>query len=857
MQLPTIHVPAITFEQQSLLLLLVPLVLVVFLVAYWRLRLSAPGVRWAVPVVRTALLAALVVGLADPHLAGDAVGRGVVFAVDVSDSLSAQQQAWERSWVAQAIAALPNGTPSTVVEFARGPQLSTVDGDATSSLPTGATDIASALRLAGTLAQSDGTASGDVVLLSDGWDTTGNAVPPGVPRGVHVSYVSPPATPDEPAAVLSRLTVAPSVRAGDAPDVTVDMLAAAPTAAHLRLTLDNARVADQDVSLTAGSNEQSFAPRIDGTGFHQLSAVLTVGDHQSQLDAVTVAGDTGHVLVLENQPGDADALVSVMASGGLQVDRQSASSVPPTTSPLASYDALVLVDTPATSLTLDQQRTLQSFAQDLGRGLIVVGGQHAFSPGGYEGTVLDDVLPVSSTPPIEPQLGSVALFLVIDRSGSMDLLAGSETKMAMAREAAMRAAELLQPNDELGIIAFDSTYQWVVPPMRITSADDVLRAKSRIDSIRAGGGTSILPPVQAAMEAAAKSDAPLKHVVLMTDGESDDRGWDQLFAQTAPSHITLSTLAIGSDADRTLLASLAQMGGGRSYYTERGTEIPRIAAQETNILTRNAVIEGQAATRVGDPSPMLRHLSGDFPTLTGYIATTRKDRAVTALETEQGHPLLAHWQYGLGRVVAWTSDAQQGWTAPWANWSEASQFWSQVVGWAMPAPQRPDLQAEARVAADGRRVTIDAQSVRDDGHFGDLLDTRATIVAPDGTARAVPMAQSAPGAYQVTTTVDQPGVYRVLVTQTGADGTSRQEVTGFAAPDSPELHTLGINTPLLQGLAASSGGRELQQPSDIAQATSGAGGEAPNPLSGPALWPWLIGLALVLLPIDVYLRRRA
>jgi hypothetical protein len=175
----------------------------------------------------------------------------------------------------------------------------------------------------------------------------------------------------------------------------------------------------------------------------------------------------------------------------------------------------------------------------------------------------------------------------------------------------------------------------------------------------------------------------------------------------------------------------------------------------------------------------------------------------------------------------------------------------------MPAPQRPDLQAEAHVAADGRRVTIDAQSVRDDGHFGDLLDTRATIVAPDGTARAVPMAQSAPGAYELTTTVEQPGVYRVLVTQSGSDGTSRQQVTGFAAPDSPELHTLGVNTALLQTLADGSGGRQLQQPSDITQATSGVGGEAPSPLSGPALAPWLIGLALALLPIDVYLRRRA
>ena len=63
----------------------------------------------------------------------------------------------------------------------------------------------------------------------------------------------------------------------------------------------------------------------------------------------------------------------------------------------------LVVNTPATSLTLDQQRTLQSFVQELGRGLIVVGGARTFSPGGYQGTALDDMTPVSADPPIEPK----------------------------------------------------------------------------------------------------------------------------------------------------------------------------------------------------------------------------------------------------------------------------------------------------------------------------------------------------------------------------------------------------------------------------------------------------------------------
>src|SRR5207302_645535 len=176
-----------------------------------------------------------------------------------------------------------------------------------------------------------------------------------------------------------------------------------------------------------------------------------------------------------------------------------------------------------------------------------------------------DMMPVSAEPPIEPQQGSLALFLVVDRSGSMDIISGGgtssggATKMAMAREAAVEAAGLLQPDDTLGVIAFDSGFQWVVPPTKLHGPDDVKAAQAR-----------------------------------------------------------------------------------------------------------NAVIEGHAAAVVVDPSPILRSISGDLPPLSGYVATTPKERAVTALETERGHPLLAHWQYGLGRVVAWTSDAQQGWASDWA-----------------------------------------------------------------------------------------------------------------------------------------------------------------------------------------------
>ncbi|MCA1646032.1 MAG: VWA domain-containing protein, partial [Chloroflexi bacterium] len=642
-----------------------------------------------------------------------------------------------------------------------------------------------------------------------------------------------------------------SARQGDRIDITIDVQAVAAVDARLRVWLDQTVVADGPIHVQPGDTRLSFPEPAKASGIVAVRAELQVGQQPSTLATVVVVKPAGRVLVLEDDPKQGDALVGLLQDAGLQIERRPSASVPPSASALSSFDGAVLVNTPATSLSLDQQRTLQSFVQDLGRGLLVVGGARSFSPGGYQGTLLDDLLPVAAEPPIEPQQGSLALFLVIDRSGSMDMLtgggsgSGGASKMAMAREAAIEATGLLQPQDTVGVIAFDSAFQWVVPPTKLDSQAVVSHAQDLIGSIKPGGGTSILPPLEAAFQAAASTDAPLKHIVLLTDGESNDRGYEDLITRMQSAQITLSTLAIGSDADTRLLSNLAHIGGGRYYFTERGAQIPRIATKETTILTRNAIVEGRVAAVVGEPSPILRSLAGDLPALSGYVATTRKDRAVTALETERGHPLLAHWQYGLGRVVVWTSDAQQGWASDWANWSAAAQFWSQALRWSLPAPVRADFQPAATLGPDGRQVALTVQTVGDDGRFADLQDTRATVVSPDGAARALSLPQRGPGTYTLDTRVAQPGVYRVLFSQ-GA----REEVAGFSAPDAIELHSVGLNRALLDLLARTSGGHELTDVADIARPANGP---------GPAIdvWPYLLAVALILLPLDVFLRRRA
>ncbi|HEX8966536.1 MAG TPA: VWA domain-containing protein [Chloroflexota bacterium] len=843
---PVSAIPGLGLTQPLVLLILVPGLALVLVAARARLRLTSRRLRIAVLASRLALVSLMVLALAQPTLNPPGQARAVVFALDVSQSLSPDQQAWARAWALRAQATLPPGSWSRLIEFGARAQLA----DATVPPPGDSTDLAAALRLAGSIIPREATRAPEIVLLSDGWQNAGRPPLDALPDGVAISYVSPPppATGQHPLAVIHSLETPGVVRAGDRIDVDVELQAIQPVDGRLRVSVDGVSIADATIHLDAGQTQLSVPGVVTAPGFVDVRAELLTGEQSSSLSAVVVAKPAGHVLVLEDDVGQADALAALLAARGLTIEHRSASRVPPNASDLSAFDGIVLVNTPATSLSLDQQRTLQSFVQDLGRGLVVVGGPRTFSPGGYQGTVLDDLSPVAAEPPVEPQQGSLALFLVIDRSGSMDIASGGgsgpgSTKMAMAREAAIEAAGLLQSQDTLGVIAFDSAFQWVVPPTRLGGPDEVKTIQNRIATIKPGGGTSILPPLEAAFEAASNASARLKHIVLMTDGESNDRGYEDLLARMAPSHITLSTLAIGSDADTRLLTTLAHLGGGRYYFTERASQIPRIASKETAILTRDAIVEGQVAPAVADPSPILRSLSGNLPMLSGYVATTRKDRAVTALETASGHPLLAHWQYGLGRVVAWTSEAQQGWGSAWADWPDAAQFWTQAIRWALPAPVHANFQPTARAGTDGHEVQLSVQALADDGQFADARDTRATVMSPDGSAREFTLPQTGPGQYALDTRVSQPGAYRVLFSQG-----QREEVATFSMPDAVELHSIGANTALLDALAGASGGRALSEPTDLRRGAGAA--------QALELWPVLLGLALVLLPLDVFLRRR-
>jgi Ca-activated chloride channel homolog len=841
------------FDQPHWLYLLVLVPLVLALGWGWLRRIAAWR-RSAAMLLRAAILSLLIVALARPSVYWPDSRLSVAFVVDESDSMDGPDRAAAAAWLEQAMAARQPDDKVAVVRFGRQAVADAQSGERRAGVDGTASNIEAALRMAGDMLAPTGERR--IVVLSDGWENVGDAreaAARGLPAGVPVEFAAP-SGPEPRAEVAIRTVEAPRlVREGGTFEATVVVDSTVETDATVALTVDGRPAGEERVKVAAGANRFTLPLRARAQGFRALRAQITpVSDTRAEnnvAETVAVVKEAGAVLVLEGRPGEGGALAEMLREGGLTVEVQAPTAVPTRAEALERFEGIALVNVAATQMTLDQQRTLQRYVQDFGRGMLVVGGPTSYSLGGYAQTPLDEMLPVSPAPPPRRDEGTLALFIVLDKSGSMDLYRSDVSKMALAREAAILATESVRPRDTLGVLGFDSRHAWVVPPAVINSPNDVKAAQAQIAGIRADGGTSIFPALEEAFKAALQADASKKHIILMTDGQSYDADYATLLGKMQDAEITLSTIAMGSDSDVKLLTRLAELGSGRYYFTERAQDIPKITTKETTIVSRNALVQGRVLPRVAEPSPVLVGLTGSaVPPLAGYVSTTARPRATTVMTTDKGDPLLAHWQWGLGRVVAWTSDAGAAWTTEWDTWPDASRFWQQAMRWTLPEPTQAQFPVQVEVIGD--RVTLRAQAVRPDGRYADLLDTRVTIVPPGGQARELQLPQTAPGNYAIATVVSEPGVYEARFAQRENGQPVREETLGFTILGNQEGRAVGTNRALLERLAGLTGGKELTDPAQAFAREARAVGERLEPL-----WHWFALAALLLLPLDIAVRR--
>lgn len=815
--------------------------------------------------VRSAIVLAIVFALTEPYTSMDqSVPISTAILVDVSDSVSDESLAAAQQYIKD-VWAHKGETDVSIITFASRPVVlpptdTITDAPQIARHPNEGsnTDIQSALRLSyGVLPDKSDKR---IVLISDGNETRGNlANEAASAASFDISLYSYDALGDRVAGelLIRSVEISPDVKPRVPFSVTATVEANQNIAAQCVLSINGEQTHDQDVELESGKQPVRFENvTVPKGGEKNLEVVCRPKrpeddrfESNNRYKAIVMVPEKPRVLYVEGNPKQTRDLYAALA-GEFDVEVRGPSGVPGSSGQWSMFDAVIVSDVPQKgrlhyeNFSYSQMEAVRNYVSKGGI-FIMAGGEKSFGPGGYTGSLLErEVLPVTLEAERNNDIPGLALVLVLDKSGSM-----SGTKMELAKDAAKATVSVLQPDDLLGVIAFDARFDTAVSLER---AANFYRIQSKLSRLTAGGGTSIYPALEAAFEQLVEVDAQLKHVILLTDGQASSEGILDLARRMMAAKITVTTVAVGDDADSGLLANVATIASGRFYRTRDPRNIPKIFMKETVELGKQTVIEDRFQPRL---SPRFARLQmfrglGNLPPLDGYVSTKAKPRAEVLLSSHKGEPILARMRLGTGWSYAWTSDVKAKWAYSWVNWAGYPKFWRQLIRGSMPFDQELLFPMAMRIERGVLVAELDA--VATDDRFLNGLHVRSVLTQPDGTETPVTLQQEASGRYEARVPVDDFGLYTLsaeLFHQDTEGAVGKAEA--FVTNPYPEEHALALrhNHLSIQTAVMLTNGKSNPTFAELF---------APSPQKTSTIiprWQDLLYLALGLFVLDVLLRR--
>ena len=859
----------LTFDSPPWLLglLAVPLVL---LVARTGTRLVRGRQHRRATWVRAVAVALLSLALAAPRWESAGRNVDVAFLLDVSDSTGGRASGETMDWLAEALRNRGDGDRAALALFGEDARLEySLRADPSAEQPAviingSATDIGRALRLGQGVLGSKNRRR--VIVLTDGRETSGDAVRAARElreAGVSIDVVTLDGATA--ADVLIEEVRAPGrAREGEVYEVVGILRNTGTRDADVVLvtTADGIEVDRRTVTAAPGLTEVAVERTAESTGtvryeMRLASGASTTEENDVGRAAVRVDGPP-RVLVFAGEDGAGDEVATALESRGIGTDVAEAGAFP-SLDRLLDYDSVILADVPASQLGDAGMATLDAYVRDAGHGLVVVGGDDAYGMGQYDATPLEELLPVFARVRDPKRRPSVAEALVVDVSGSMaachcraDGFGGgvggefSETggvnKTDITKEAIARAVDALSEQDLVGVLAFNSTSNWVIPLQSLPSDAVVDEALARLNP---DGETNVVQAVRQAIEGLKDANARLRHIVLFTDGFSENPDMVKVAQEAAAAGITLSVVATGEGTGEVLRA-MADAGGGRYYPGRDLFSIPDIIVSEVQFAARPIITEGSFLPIVTGIDAATDDLDST-PPLLGYLATTAKPTARQLLQIgEERDPLLATWQAGLGTVSAWTSDATARWSQLWVDWDGYATFWSDVVKSTFPAQEDASFGVDAVASRDG--IQISAVGIGQTVPEG--AAATAIVTQPDGTRIEVPLERTglttweglAPGAAE--------GVYAVQVVIGDPAAPTFRGITTAIRSYPAEYAATEVDVDFPARLVSAGGGRLDPVAANVFDSTGLEPGS-----SSREIWAPLALLALIGLVTDVGLRR--
>lgn len=819
--------------------------------------------------LRLAIFVLLVLMLAGLRIAirSAAQRSAVIVALDESRSIAPDQFDWMRARAGELAARMDPRDLLGVLAFGRDVRMLMPLGDPrlVRSLERladpGGTDIAGAITAAGGLFPPE--AEKKLVLLSDGNETQGSALaelPSISEQGVEVFALAPP-PPATGRLALTGFEAPQRVRANASFAFRIDVQSEArrPVQTHIKVERDGAEVGRHPLKLHSGLNRFELPYRMDRPGAYLMRVEIEPTPGMFLLGAraelALLVTDPPRVLVVSKEPPE--SLLNALKLRRYRVERAMPRGLPERAEAYLDYQAVVLADVGADALSAGAQRALNRYVSELGGGLIATG--PALRDDKFAGSTLEKTLPVSFRPqPPPPTREPIAIYLCIDRSNSMSYnsrypAVRDGERIRYAKQAAIALLRQLDDTDYAGVVAFDSQ-PYVLSHLR-PIGEDRLVLEDRVSRLEPGGGTDFKDSLELAEREVLESGLGVRQVILITDGDTNRQyhDHDALIADFAAKHVAVSTIRIGPDlANLRLLEDFAQATGGVFYRVQDIEKLPQLLVR----LTRKAMDQtpqGNVRIKYLGHSTILSGISAaDVPPLEFFAATAAKEGASVPLRIERGKqsaPLVAAWQYGLGRSAIFAADTDSLAALSWIRWDRYAEFWSQMVTWVMRqgAPGRFDLKVA--IGAD-RAVELTAEKA-DPAPAGNLV---CRITGP-GPAFEVAMTQLSESVYRAETAALPRGNYTATLMRKPGDLEQTLAATQFAMAGEPpadaaEVRIRPPNLALLRELAARSGGALDADPARMLR-RSGAMVSVRRPAQ-----PYLLPLVIVLVLGEVFVRRR-
>jgi uncharacterized membrane protein len=847
------------FGEPGWLLGLLVLLPIIYL---WRTsRVPASKLRkWVSLAMRVGLVAALVFSLADTRMVWFNNGICVAFVVDQSQSVPGEARTRVRDLIKSQIDQMTKDDQFVIVEFGGDSVLGALPSPRGEMPPpakvedTGHTNMARALRLA--MASFPTDRQKRVVIFSDGNQNQEDALREARIAGVKDVDIDvvPILAQRGREVMVDQVIVPPHVRK-DA-RFLVRALVTSDSAQEVEVLVNRdgqhfARINAQQ--LKAGSNVIDIPDMLDDGGAHQYQVTLVPRNRDADTFAANNTGYAltqvdapGKVLLVEGKQADSSFLYNALRSSDVPVIKASPSGLPATADELAAFDCVIFDNVNYADVKDSPQLpALQKWVKDYGGGLVLVGGDDSFGPGGYKDTILEELAPVFMDVKREKHLASLAVAVISDKSGSMAApVDATHQKIQVANEGDVAVIKLLDSQDYAMVGCCDEEVRWVdnykqVLPMTPANKNKLING---IRSVRAGGGgINCYTALYHSYDMVRPANTMTKHVIMFGDAQDcdqQDNCVDMAREMYVKYGITTSVIGMGTSADQhaAFQQEVAKAGHGRFFITEDVNNLPKIFLKEAFMVSRQAFIEdkkGIALTPYNSPllQGFINQGKTQLPPIYGYVGATLKPRSSLALHgREADDPVLTHWVIGLGKCVAYTSDSSARWGKDWAGWDGYAKFWSQVVRWVSRSAQSNGLTTTTLLdgADGGGRVIVDA--LDSNAKPINNLQLEAAVVSPDQAANGehVQLEQVAPGRYAGRFTAKNRGTYLVAVSQNDNGAKQLVSTGGGVLSYPPEYRDLQPNVALLQNLADASNGRYL---------TDLQGVFAQKPLPVRTFWP--------------------